>query len=373
MDRKFNNNIITIVILILMFGFSLFLVFGEKNEFSSNENRYLEKFPKFSFKNLKSGKFTNGLSSYLSDHFYNRDLFMNIKTNTEKLLGKTKINDVYISGDYLISAYENPVNSDKIIRILNEFNDKLNYVNMELMLVPTSVTINKDKLPKFSDTKDELETLNYIYNGIHFNKINVYDALMEGNKQYQMFYYTDHHWTSYGAYYAYLEYCKNNNIEPIAINDFEIKEVTNDFYGTLYSKTNDYNRKSDSIHIFIPDKNDYVVNYVASKVETNSLYEDKYLNEKDKYSYFLDNNHPLIVITNNDVDNNKELLVIKDSFANSMVPFLVNHYSKVHVIDPRYYLLNISDYVKENRNINDVLILYNMNTVDNDTGIVSIN
>jgi hypothetical protein len=98
-----------------------------------------------------------------------------------------------------------------------------------------------------------------------------------------------------------------------------------------------------------------------------------YLKTKDKYSVFLDNNHPLIVVTNNEIDTDTELVVIKDSYANSIIPFLINHYKKIHIIDPRFYKLSIVDYVKENDNIKDMLILYNMNTVDEDNGIVTIN
>ena len=101
------------------------------------------------------------------------------------------------------------------------------------------------------------------------------------------------------------------------------------------------------------------------------MYEEKYLNEKDKYSYFLDNNHALITITNKSLNNNNELLVIKDSYANSFIPLIAKHYEKIHVIDPRYYRLSISSYIREN-NISNVLFLYNVLTLDDDMGIVSV-
>ena len=116
----------------------------------------------------------------------------------------------------------------------------------------------------------------------------------------------------------------------------------------------------------------FLKNYVFSKKITDTLYEKSYLDKKDKYSLFLDNNHPLIIVTNNDIITDKEIIVLKDSFANSLVPFLVNHFKKVHIIDPRYYSLSISAYLDENPKIKDGLILYNANGIDKDLGILGI-
>ena len=229
-------------------------------------------------------------------------------------------------------------------------------------------SIYSEKLPIYAITENQKEVIDHIYSSIHFDGVDVYSALMNKKEDYPLYYRLDHHWTSYGAYYAYLEYCRLNQIEPIPINEFDIKEVTDSFYGTLYSKTNDYSLKPDSIHRFDVKDSSYTVFYVQEKETSNSLYEDSYLEKKDKYSYFLNNNHPLIQITNNQLKNGKELVIIKDSYANSIVPFLINHYEKIHVIDPRFYKLSISSYIEENK-IKDVLFLYNMNTIDTDLEI----
>ncbi len=362
-----------IVFSLFILTFSVIFLFSRKIEFSENENRYLASFPHLSFFNLQSGKLTEGIENYLADHFPFRDFFMSVKTKTELTIGKEMIDDVYIGSDeYLIQNYQKPENGNKIVDVLNQFYGDMNYINMNLMLVPTSITINEEKLPSYAPTYSQVEEMNAIYSKIKFDTIDVTEALRNGNQEYQMFYRLDHHWTSYGAYYAYLEFCKSNNITPLAITEFDIQEVTDNFNGTLYSKTNLYTLTPDKIHIFIPKNHNYEVNYVFSNRITDTLYEEKYLDQKDKYSYFLDNNHPLITITNQDIHNGKELLIIKDSYANSMIPFLVNHYEKVHVIDPRFYKFSIEDYLRENTNIRDLLILYNMNTIDQDLGILTI-
>ena len=138
---------------------------------------------------------------------------------------------------------------------------------------------------------------------------------------------------------------------------------------SLYSKVFTTNQEKDKIHKINLKDIDFTVNY--SDKTTNSLYEESYLKEKDKYSYFLNTNKPLIEITNNKIKSNEEILIIKDSFANSFIPMLANHYKKVHVIDPRYYNLAISDYIKEH-NLKNVLLLYNINNIDTDTGILKL-
>lgn len=370
--KNIYSKLITVFVSFFILIFSLSLLIIPKESFSENENRYLETFPKFSIKNLLNGKFIESFEDYLTDHFPLRNTFISIKTFSEKILGKNDVNDVYFADDdYLIQSYKKPVNNDRIVKVLKKFQDELNYVNMNLMIVPTSVTINKDLIPFAAPTYSELDTINYIYSQVNFDKIQLYDTLMEHKEDYQMFYRLDHHWTSFAAYYAYVEYAKHNNIEYYSLNSFDIEKVTDSFNGTLYSKTNDYTRKSDSIHVFSLKDSDYTVYYSDIDRKTDTLYEKSYLEKKDKYAMFLNNNHALIEITNNKLKNSKELLVIKDSFANSLVPFLVNHYEKVYVIDPRYYKKSISGFVKE-KDIRDVLFVYNVNGLDNDLGILSI-
>lgn len=371
--KKEYSKLITLVLIIIVFSLSMILLFGQRKKFSFNENRYLSQMPKFSLKHLFNGKYIGDFEAYLNDQFPFRDKLMSIKTGFDKFLGKDDVNEVYFSkDDYLIQKYNKPKRNDLIINKLNSFYKSLNYINMNLMIVPTSISINDNLLPSNAPTYSEKDAIDYIYNKINFDKVYLIDVLKEHNKNYQMYYRLDHHWTTYAAYYAYVEYCKNNNIDYYSLNNFNVDKVTDSFDGTLYSKTNDYTRKSDSIFIFELPNTSYNVYYDDLKKEEKSLYEYSYLEKKDKYSIFLDNNHSLIEITNNKVKNNKALLVIKDSYANSLVPFLVNHYEKVYVIDPRFYKKRISEFIKSHKEIKDLLFVYNINNIDSDTGILTI-
>jgi hypothetical protein len=368
-----HKKILAIFITVLIILLPLVFIFTDREYFSENENRYLSNFPRFQFERLKDGTYMDKLKDYLVDHFPLRSRFIRIKTSFEKIIGKKEINNVYIAADgYLIEKYAKPNNKDALISKLNNFHTNIDHVELSLMLVPTSLSINREKLHKYTPVISQIDSINYIYSNINFNTINIYDVLKKENSNYQMFYRLDHHWTTFGAYFAYLEYCYNRQIQPINISDFEIEEVTDNFRGTIYSKVLDNSIEADKIHLFNLNSLDVTVQYVMTNKTTNSVYEKNHLEKKDKYAVFLDNNHPLITITNNNLTNNTEVAVIKDSYANSFIPFLVSHYQKVHVIDPRFYKESISMYIKENKLIKDILILYNINTIDNDYGIMTI-
>ena len=152
----------------------------------------------------------------------------------------------------------------------------------------------------------------------------------------------------------------------------EAKTVTNEFYGTIYSKVNDYSLMGDSITIYTNPEDSLTVNYTDTKEVTDSLYNLNYVNKKDKYSLFLNNLHTLIEITNETAESDRELVLIKDSYANSLVPFLTHHYKKIYVFDTRYYKEGPSSFIKEHPGVTDVLLLYNLNTLDTDSGIRGI-
>lgn len=363
------KNILSLFISCVVILFMIVFIISPKKSFSELEFRYLEKLPSFSFNNLINGKYISNIESYINDHFPLRSYFMFIKSKYQRLLGFDLINNTYVGkDDYLFSKYEDSKNTDKLIDVLNKFYNKNNY-NVNAMFIPSSGVINSDKLPSYVDFNKQLETINYIKNNLDFNFIDVTDNLIEGNKKYDMFYRLDHHYTMYGAYYTYLKYCEVNNIKPLLIDEFDIKTVTNDFNGTLYSKVNLYDLKSDSIDVFNYNNN-LTLKYNDNKIY-NSLYFNDHLNTKDKYSYFLNGNFPLIEITNNDIDNNKELVIVKDSYANCFIPFIVNHYKKIHVIDLRFYNGSVSEYMNNN-NLNNIIFLYNINDIDSDIGIYNL-
>ncbi len=369
--EKIQALIIIISTCAIIIGFTIADFLNEDRLFSETENRVLAGKPSITVENVVNGKYSKKYEDYITDQFVARDAWITLKTHMDIALRKKAINGVYLADDdYLVEqhlpdAYSPELISDRIDN-LTELLKK--YPETKIMLVPTADNILTDKLPShavyfneraFMDTVIT-ELSNRLGNTFNNNTsvINLFDTLSSHSNEY-IYYKTDHHWTSLGAYYAYLEWTKALDIQPFNYNLQNMQTVTSDFKGTLHSKIN-LNTKTDEISIFSETHDNVVSVTYDNNTSNNSLYEDKYLTGKNKYGYFLDDNHALIEI-NTEASNDKTLFIIKDSYANSFIPLLTPHYEKIYVIDLRYYKTGLIDFMNScNANGNmDTLILYN--------------
>ena len=202
--------------------------------------------------------------------------------------------------------------------------------------------------------------------------IDVYTYLKAEAEQAEdpLYYRTDHHWTTYGAYVGYKAWCDALGTQPMDKSMVQ-NTVSEDFRGTIYSKLNDPYFGTDTIVSWSDPNWDLSVEYSDTEEVTDTPYNSEYLTQKDQYSYFLNNIHPLVTITNHAVSDGA-IAVVKDSYANSFVPFLLNHYHTVYIFDTRYHKGGVSKFINSHEDIKDVLILYNTGTLDKDTGIGGI-
>ena len=360
---------LSISFVIYLFALGILIFIMPDKVFSELENRTLAQKPKFNTENIQSGKFAKGFEEYVSDQFPFRDQFIAVKTASEILLQKKDSNGVYIGSDgYLLQKFETP-DLELLKRNIGYINKFSRNFNVSFMLVPTATKVLEEKLPLFATPYDEIDYINdaqaYLEDNIKF--VNVFPALEEAENEY-IFYKTDHHWTTLGAYYAYQQYCLINGIEPMDIDSFDIVTETKEFYGSLFSKGNFTFAEPDELSIFYPKKaNAVTVEYIAENKSTNTMYEKSHLEKKDKYSVFLDNNHPAIKISTS-IKNGKKLMVIKDSYANCFIPFLANHYEEIYVMDLRFLNISISDFANTN-GVKDVLLLYNVQNFAKETSL----
>ncbi|MTI69277.1 MAG: hypothetical protein FH751_03335 [Firmicutes bacterium] len=367
--EKLANKIIVIVFIVFIFTINIFNILMPDKEFSESENRVLSQFPKFSMEKLTSGRFSNKFETYITDQFIFKDFWVGLKSDIERFSLKNENNGIYFGKDgYLLEDF---TNSDEVlannIKSINYFNKKLPDLTTYFLLAPNSVKIYEDKLPMFSEPYDQSKIIDRVKKNLNGEFIDVYDILKRKKDEY-IYFKTDHHWTMRGAYYAYQMFCNNIGLKSFDFNKFDKEIVSNSFYGTFYSKANNRHIPADKIEIFKPKFNtSYKVHYLDEDKYTNTLYEFNHLDKKDKYSLFLDGNHSLITIKT-DVKNNKKLVIFKDSYSHSFIPFLANHYKEIHIIDLRYYKLNIYDYIKEN-DIDEALFLYNVSTFSSDENL----
>lgn len=345
-------------------------------KFSESENRILAQAPKFSIDKLFEGRFIKKYEKYKSDQFAFRGSWINIKSTIDKISGKKENNGIYLSdNDYLIENFKEPNDdyTNQNINAINKFSKIHKNIKSYVMIAPNAVSIVKDKLPKFAPVLNQRDYINNLKSKLSsdIKFIDTFDTLNNHKNEY-LYYRTDHHWTTLGAYYSYLEACKTMNLEAKTKDNYSIKRVTNDFYGTLSSKSAFHVDEPDSIDVYIPKSSDdeVIANYLKEKKKEGTLYDSDSLKKKDKYTVFLEGNHPIVKI-NTTSKSDKKLLLIKDSYANSFVQFLTTHYSEIVMVDPRYYYDDIESLIK-NEGTTDILYLYNANTFFQDNSLAPV-
>lgn len=366
------NKLIVSIFILFIFGMSILNILDEDRSFSEQENRYLSTMPSFTWKGFLSGSFTKEFEKYVTDQFVWKSAWLNIKASAEKMSLKKENNGVFLGRDgYLLERFDEPNEQLKQnIQNVNYFASKTNNIRSYLLLAPTAVEIYKDKLPLFASSFSQKKVLTDIENKLQtsIRFIDVYDGLLSKKQDY-IYFKSDHHWTMRGAYQAYKETAVNMGIKPNTIEDFDIKTVSENFKGTLYSKANAYHIKPDKIELFSPKFDvSYTIDYVDLQKSTDSLYEWSYLKKKDQYSFFLNGNHSLMKISSS-IQNGRKLLVIKDSYAHTFIPFLANHFEEIHVVDLRYFNANIYSYIEANK-INETLFLYNLANFSKDSNLI---
>ena len=343
--------------------------------FSEVENRNLEQLPAVDFgtpeKLFRDGNFFNGqfmrdFETYTTDQFIGRDAWVDLKARTERALGKKENNNVYFAdNDTLITRFDQPA-ADRVTENLNYVNKFVENVDIPVVfsLIPTQACIWADRLPEGAPNASQTDLMAQAQGAVTGAAwADVYTPLME-HKDEDIFYRTDHHWTSLGAYYGYTGLASALGYTPVPLTDYTPTVRSTEFYGTVFSSSGVRWVKPDTITTYVPDDGITVVSHTYDNSgnpveEQRALYVESFLSVKDKYSMFLGGNQSLGVVTNTNNPDGPKLLIIRDSYADSLVPFLTAHYSEIHLIDPRYYHLSVKDYAEQN-GIDQALVLYSV-------------
>lgn len=377
--------IITIVFIgffVLISGVSLII---KDREFSPNENRYLAEVPELSWDNIMSGKFQDGLEDYLRDQVCFRDGWITVKTGIQKACGDTDIGGAYVGKDGYDFEKITPEDVDekqvdRNIKAVEDFfmtaSETIDKQKLSFLLVPTSGLVMQEKLPKNARLFDQVKYIDQVQKAMKdYNFVDVRDTLMDHNDEY-IYYKTDHHWTSAGACLAYDAWSERTGGEVEKEDGLAKNVVSDKFRGSLYSKILDADSAYDEIWTYGLQKDeafgskDCTVT-IDEKQQLDSIYDDEKLQEKDKYAYFLGGNYGQVHIQNQKAASKakgKNILIIKDSFANSFVPFVTQDYENIYMVDLRYYNGDMKAYLQEHE-ITDVLVLYNVSNFISDRNI----
>lgn len=364
------------VFLIFIYGMALWFLFAPKTDYSSSEKRYLQEFPETSVENIASGEFGSEFESYFADHFPSRNFWVGFNAYYNLEIGNNGASGVYkCDNGYLINK---PVSTDnkveKNTNAIVKFKDNVD-VPITVMFAPSTGYIADDVLPTVhdeynDDTYFESASKTFENNGIAFVDLRetFKDAYSNGS---QLYYKTDHHWTTEGAYTAYAQLCKNLATEPVAKESLNVEKY-DDFYGTTYSTSGFWLTDPDTVEVWNnPENTDNIKVTITEGTEVNeydSMYFYDHIEEDDKYPVFIDGNHALTEITNSEAEGGT-IIVIKDSFSHCLAPFLAENYSKVILVDMRYYKQSVSDIVAQEKP-EQILVMYGIDNFATDTDIV---
>ena len=342
-------------------------------DFSQLENRALQQLPAPSVKTLVSGAFMSDFETYVNDQFVLRDGWIALKSATELALGKQENNGVYFGKqDTLITHFQAP-DAGKVTNNLSYVNKFVENVDIPVYfsLIPTQACIWADRLPEGAPNASQTDLLTQAQAATQAYWYDTYPSLW-AHRDEDIFYRTDHHWTSLGAYYGYTALADAMGLEPVPLSEYAKTTVSTAFYGTVFSSSGVRWVRPDVIDTYVPDDGISVTSYTYDKngnpvEEPRQLYDKSFLAVKDKYAMFLGGQQSLGVIRTG--REGPKLLLIRDSYTDSLAPFLTAHYSEIHLIDLRYYKLSVADYIKQN-GIDAAVVLYSVPNFVTDSNLV---
>ena len=375
-QRKVQEKLVGIIFILTLFLFLIINVIVPDREKSVQENRMLATKPKFRLSSLISGDYDEKFEAYMDDQFVGRDMWRKLKVAVDRIGGSRLENGVYIgtNGQLLEQievADENHLAAN--IKAIKSFSESQSKIPVRMMLVPDAANVLNHSLPALAKPEDQTQMFSMVRKDLG-DSVEWIDVSTELNKHKteKIYYKTDHHWTTLGAFYAFQAAAPSLGIDGDLSGKYVSYTVSDSFNGMLASKSGVNLGEKEQIDIYVPteEDTDLIVDYVDEGKRSTSLYDSSKLKEKDQYTVFLGGNSSLLDIRTVSTST-KRLLLVKDSFANSFIPFLTPYYREIVVVDPRYYSGTINDLMDSYR-ISEVLFLYRGNTFFKDNNISGV-
>ena len=364
------------IFILCLFGVMLVNLVIPDREMSEEENRMLASKPKLTFSALANGDFMEQYEEYLSDQFAGRDLWHRLKVALDRFGGSRMENGIYIGKDGQLLQDIQVSDQEHLsenLDAIKDFTETYQDIPVTMILVPDAACVLSDRLPWLASVEDQNQMISMAQQSLG-DSVTWVDAAsaLNKHKREKIYYLTDHHWTSLGAFYTFQEAAPALGIEEDVSDKFLSYTVSDSFNGVLASESGACLGTEEKIDIYVPREgdDDVIVNYVNESRRTTSLYDSSKLETKDQYGVFLGGNTSLIDIRTVSTSQ-KRLLVVKDSFANSFIPFLAPYYREIVVVDPRYYSGTIEDIMDAYR-ITDALFLYSGNSFFTDNSISGV-
>lgn len=344
------------------------IVFGDKRA---------EK-PKLTVKAVLDGGYMEEYGTFFTNRFFGRNGLEGLNASVQTMFGKRKSKGIYKGkGEYLLEEIAAPDEKalEENVRKIQELAGTYYNIPVYFMLVPNAANIQSEKLPSYAVERNQKKQFKSIQEklGVGINWVEVSKTL-EKHSDEEIYYRTDRHWTSLGAFYGYEALASAMGLDTSRAPKLEPYVVNNDFNGSLSGQSGYGKEYKDSVTIYAPKQLKDSVRIVMTNMDTNkksaTLYNSVKLEKKDKYSLFLGGDSGMIDIKTT-ADTTERLLILKDSYANCLIPFLTPYYREIVVVDPALYKGNIQEIMQKAR-FTSILFLYNGNSFVTDTNISGV-
>ena len=364
------------VFIIVMLLFLALNFLSPTRSFSEQEYRALAQRPVFSLANIQSGEYARQLELFLRDQFFARNIWRGIRVNSRMFAGSRMENGVFIgSGGQLLEDIVVPDLPllEETITAIRGYSQRYPEISMYMMLVPDGAAVLTERLPALASVADQGRLIQSVRAELESDIIWL-DAMrvLRIYQDQEVYYRTDHHWTSLGAFRVFEEVAPQLGIEEDVAARFASFPISISFNGELALRTGRRTGITEEISIFVPQgmDNEVIVNFIDEQRRTTSLYDIGMLETRNQHRVFLGGSASIVTI-NTLAPSQRRLLIIRDSFANNFVPFLTPYFREIILVDPQYYAGTIDEIMATYR-ITDVLFLYRGNQFFQDTHLRSL-
>ena len=353
----------------------LFLVVPDR-AMSENENRTLQQKPKLTLSAIADGSYMKQYETYLTDQFPNRDGLISFHSFFSSLLGHREQNGVYLGKRGFLFEAQTPLDEERLQKTTDAINALMaqeKHAQCAMILAPNSTYVLKKYLPyglKMDDQKAQLTTVKNALQGEKFSWVSVLKSYEKVEDPTTLYYHTDHHWTTRAALRAFLSLSSKWNLGAKE-KSFNIEAVSKKFSGVLAASYGERKIK-DVLEICAPKKSEgtYTVSYESQSRVTASVFDTEKLDQRNQYEVFLGGNYDKIVIQTL-AETEDTLLLFKDSFANCLIPMLTPYFTKIVIIDPRYFSDSLQGIIDDNE-FTHILFVYNLNTFLADKSLAGV-
>ena len=377
------RNYTTLVCLAICIAFAAFLALHTLLFFvvpdkaiSENESRTLQQKPKLTLSAVTDGSYMKQFETYLTDQFPNRDGLISFHSFFASLLGQREENGVYLGKRGFLFEAQTPLDEERLQKTTDAINalmQQQKHAKCAMILAPNSTYVLKKYLPyrlKMDDQKQQLTQVKNALQGEKFSWISVLKSYEKVEDPTTLYYHTDHHWTTRAALRAFLALSSKWELGAKE-KHFTTAAVSKSFSGTLAASYGE-RRIKDVLEICVPKHSEgtYTVTYESQARVTASVFETDKLEQRNQYEVFLGGNYDKVVIQTL-AETEDTLLLFKDSYANCLIPMLTPYFSKIVIIDPRYFSDSLQN-VLDDYDFTHILFVYNLNTFLADKSIAGV-